>query len=51
VAYDPISVRQALSPDELTRPLIRAAICELADRAQTGNFSPNLDEVLFPPVP
>ena len=30
---------------------MQAAVCELADRAQAGNWSANLDAVLFPGVP
>ena len=30
---------------------MQAAACELADRAQAGNWSANLDEVLFPGAP
>jgi len=49
----PKTIRPTLCPDGVVpRQLLSpAAICELADRVQAGNFEPNLDRVLFPEAP
>ncbi|MCX7012587.1 MAG: hypothetical protein NTW86_08495 [Candidatus Sumerlaeota bacterium] len=51
--YDREAIRSALYPDDVAPgpALASVAVCEVADRAQTGNFAPNLDAVLFPDAP
>jgi len=51
--YNWQTILSAVCPDELAdgQLLSQAAICELADRVQAGNFEPNLDSVLFPDAP
>jgi len=48
--YTPTTIQAALCPDRAVpkQLLSPAAMCELADRVQAGNFEPNLDRVLFP---
>ena len=51
-AYDRENIRFALEPAAFPIQLfMQAAVCELADRTQANNRSPNLDEVLFPDAP
>jgi len=51
--YTPKTIGPALCPDGAVpkQLLSPAAICELADRVQAGNFEQNLDLVLFPDAP
>ena len=50
--YTPKTIRAALCPNEAAHRILQvAAMCELADRIQAGNFQPNLDRVLFPDAP
>jgi hypothetical protein len=51
--YTPKTIQAALCPDRAVpkQLLSPAAMCELADRVQAGNFQPNLDRVLFPDAP
>jgi len=51
--YTPKTIAPALCPDGgVPKQLLSsAAICELADRVQAGNFEPNLDRALFPDAP
>ncbi len=51
--YTPKTIRAALCPDDAIpkQLLTPASVCELADRVQAGNFTVNLDEVLFPDAP
>jgi hypothetical protein len=51
--YTPKTIGPALCPDGAVpkQLLSPAAICELADRVQAGNFEPNLDRALFPDAP
>ncbi|MCP4231523.1 MAG: hypothetical protein GY771_15440 [bacterium] len=51
--YTQKSIGAALCPDgAIPKQLLSsAAICELADRVQTGNFELNLDRVLYPDAP
>ncbi|MHA1113672.1 MAG: GH39 family glycosyl hydrolase, partial [Alphaproteobacteria bacterium] len=48
--YTPWTIAAALCPDRAApkQLLSPAAMCELADRAQLGNWTKNLDAVLFP---
>ena len=47
--YTPNTIHAALCPNEAAHRILQvAAMCELADRVQAGNFEPNLDKVLFP---
>jgi len=50
--YTPKTIRAALCPNEAAHRILQvAAMCELADHVQAGNFQPNLDRVLFPDAP
>ncbi len=51
--YTSQTIGPALCPDRaVPRQLLSsAAMCELADRVQAGNFAANLDRVLFPEAP
>jgi len=51
--YTPKTIGPALCPDGAVpkQLLSAAAICELADRVQAGNFESNLGRVLFPDAP
>lgn len=52
VLYTPKTILSALCPNEAAHRILHpAAICELADRVQAGNFEPNLDSVLYPDAP
>ncbi len=51
-AYDRHTIRDHLEPVGLpSRVFIQAAVCELADRVQAGNWKGNLDAVLYPAAP
>lgn len=46
------NISEGLEPAEIAMPVyMQAAVCELADRQQAGNWSSNLKAVLFPGVP
>ncbi len=48
-AYDRHTIRDHLEPAGLpSRVCIQAAVCELADRVQAGNWKDNLEAVLYP---
>lgn len=51
--YTAKTISAALCPDRAApkQLLSPAAMCELADRVQAGNYEPNLDRVLFPDAP
>lgn len=51
--FDHQSIRTALEPEDITTDagFMAAAITELADRAQTANWQPNLAAVLAPDAP
>ncbi len=51
--YTPKTIGPALCPDRAVpkQLLSPAAMCELADRVQAGNFEANLNRVLFPDAP
>jgi len=52
VVYTPKTIHAALCPNEAAHRILQvAAMCELADRVQAGNFRPNLHRVLFADVP
>ncbi|NOZ21729.1 MAG: hypothetical protein GXP25_11665 [Planctomycetes bacterium] len=53
VAYTGQSIQKALQANDLdrSRMLSSAAVCEVADRVQAGNFQPDLETVLFPSAP
>jgi hypothetical protein len=51
-AFDRSIITAALEPAVLPLGLcMQAAVCELADRVQAGNWAANLDAVLFPDAP
>ena len=46
------NIRRGLEPADLPmQPYMQAAVCELADRVQAGNWANNLDAVLYPDAP
>jgi hypothetical protein len=46
------NIREGLEPDAFPMgPYMQAAVCELADRVQSGRWSKNLDAVLYPDAP
>jgi hypothetical protein len=46
------NIREGLEPESLPLTIyMQAAVCELADRAQAGVWSPDLRDVLFPAAP
>jgi len=53
VRYDHQSIRDGVEQDAAgpNQLFVQAAVCECAERVQTGNFAPNLDGVLFPEAP
>jgi len=53
LAYHASTIAAALCPDgAVPRQLLSpAAMCELADRVQAGNFEANLGQILFPNTP
>ena len=51
-AWNRGNIRNGLEPEDLPmQPYMQAAVCELADRVQAGNWANNLDAVLYPNAP
>jgi hypothetical protein len=51
-AWDRGNIRSGLEPAALPMmPFMQAAVCELADRVQAGNWTQNLPAVLYPDAP
>jgi len=52
IAWDRGNIRKGLElADFPMQPYMQAAVCELADRVQAGNWENNLDAVLYPDAP
>lgn len=52
IPWDRSNIRNGLEPAELPMQLfMQAAVCELADRVQGGNWAKNLEAVLYPDAP